>query len=82
MAERLERLTIFYWDGVRRLETLAKPDLPARELDAYADITTACFVGLGHRTAFPPSGDVAETSETTARLMMRGPSLPRPTALR
>lgn len=76
VAERLEKLTVFYRDGVRRLAALARPDLPAKELDAYADIMTACFIGLGHRTALAPSADIEEASSTTACLMMRSLNAP------
>lgn len=76
VAERLERLTVFYRGGVRRLASLARPDLPAKELDAYADIMTACFIGLGHRTVLAPSADIEEASNTTACLMMRSLNAP------
>jgi AcrR family transcriptional regulator len=77
VAERLEKLTFFYRDGVRRLAFLARPDFPAKELDAYADIMTACFIGLGHRTALAPSADIEEASNATACLMMRSLNAPR-----
>lgn len=71
VAERMEKLTAFYRDGVRRLAGLARPDLPARELDAYADIMTACFIGLGHRPVLAPAGNVDEASDSTACVLMR-----------
>ncbi|WP_454887595.1 TetR/AcrR family transcriptional regulator [Sphingomonas oryzagri] len=71
VAQRLESLTAFYRDGVRRLAALARPDLPARELDAYADIMTACFIGLGHRPALAPASKVNEASDSTACVLMR-----------
>jgi TetR/AcrR family transcriptional repressor of uid operon len=71
VAERLNTLTAFYRTGVRRLAELARPDLPASELDGYADIMMACFIGLGHRPAIAPCTDVEKASHTTATLMMR-----------
>src|SRR3546814_11790029 len=54
VAERFETQTAFYRDGIRRLAALARPDVPAAELEAYGDVMMACFIGLGHRTALPP----------------------------
>ncbi|ALR20174.1 hypothetical protein ATN00_07525 [Sphingobium baderi] len=71
VAERLDTLTAFYRTGVRRLAELARPDLPASELDSYADIMMACFIGLGHRPAIAPCADIEKASQTTATLMMR-----------
>jgi TetR/AcrR family transcriptional repressor of uid operon len=71
VAERLETLTAFYRIGIRRLAKLARPDLPADELDSYADIMMACFIGLGHHPAIAPSANVEKASQTTAILMMR-----------
>jgi AcrR family transcriptional regulator len=71
VAERLATLTGFYKDSVRRLAALARPDLDVSELDGYADVMLACFIGLGHRPALAPLSDITKTSETTARLMAR-----------
>ncbi len=71
VAERLDALIAFYRAGVRQLAALARPDVSPAELDAYVDIMTACFIGLGHRTAASHSIDVEQTSQNTACLMMR-----------
>src|SRR3546814_2491549 len=70
-AERFETQTAFYRDGIRRLAALARPDVPAAELEAYGDVMMACFIGLGHRTAMSPPVDPEATSHSTACLMMR-----------
>ncbi|SNS89826.1 transcriptional regulator, TetR family [Sphingopyxis indica] len=71
VAERFETQTAFYRDGIRRLAALARPDVPAAELDSYGDVMMACFIGLGHRTAMSPPVDAEATSHSTACLMMR-----------
>lgn len=71
VAERFETQTAFYRDGIRRLAALARPDVPAAELEAYGDVMMACFIGLGHRTAMSPPVDPEATSHSTACLMMR-----------
>ncbi|MGK0417386.1 MAG: AcrR family transcriptional regulator [Halopseudomonas sp.] len=71
VAEKLETLTTFFQDGVRRLAVLAQPDIPPGGLEAYVDIMMACFVGLGLRTALNSSVDVDQASRSTACLMLR-----------
>src|SRR3546814_19914193 len=70
-AERFETQTAFYRDGIRRLAALARPDVPAAELEAYGDVMMACFIGLGHRTSMSPPVDPEATSHSTDCLMMR-----------
>lgn len=72
VAERIETLFAFYRVGVRRLVTLARPDVSPAERDAYVDIMMACFIGLGYRTAASRSIDIEQTSRNTACVMMRG----------
>lgn len=71
VAERLETLVSTYQAGVRRLATLARPDIAADELGAYVDIMMACFIGLGLRTAFNTPPDIDIVSSRTAVLMLR-----------
>lgn len=71
VAERLETLTTFYQAGVRRLALLARPDMPAGDLDAYVDIMMACLIGLGLRTALNASVNIEQASSSTASLMLR-----------
>ncbi|MFA7553907.1 MAG: TetR/AcrR family transcriptional regulator [Spongiibacteraceae bacterium] len=71
VAERLETLINFYQEGVRRLAMLARPDIPADDLSAYADIMMACFVGLGLCTAIKTPAEIEQISSRTAFLMLR-----------
>lgn len=71
VAERLETLVSTYQEGVRRLATLARPDIAPDELGAYVDIMMACFIGLGLRTAFNTPTDIDTASSRTAVLMLR-----------
>ena len=71
VAERLETLVSAYQDGVRRLATLARPDITRDELGAYVDIMMACFIGLGLRTSLRTATDSDTASSRTAALMLR-----------
>src|SRR5690606_20717986 len=66
VADRLDPLTDFYRDGVRRLAALARPDVSAAELDAYVNVMMACFIGFGHRTTNSPYVDVEVISHGAA----------------
>jgi len=76
VATLLRRLTEYFQDCMRRLALLARPDAQADELEAYVEIMTACFIGLGYRQLLSPSDDVERTSQITACLMMRTLGLP------
>lgn len=78
VAERLEPLSEFYRDGIRRLAALARPDVSAADLDAYVDIMMACFIGFGHQASDSPSIDVDTKSHNAACLMMRALGLAQP----
>ncbi|MCF8710218.1 TetR/AcrR family transcriptional regulator [Rhizorhapis sp. SPR117] len=78
VADRLEMMTAFYREGIRRLAALARPDVPSEELEAYIDVMMACFIGLGHRVAIAPNADTESTSIRTACIMMRALGLPYP----
>ncbi|MAL94551.1 MAG: hypothetical protein CME40_05700 [Haliea sp.] len=71
VAEKLETLTSFFQAGIRRLALLARPDMRSEDLDAYVDIMTACFLGLGLRSILDSSVEVDRTSASTAGLMLR-----------
>ena len=77
VAERMRALSAPYRDKIRRLATLARPDGPAGELDAYADVMIACFFGLGHRTLWTPTVDIEQTSHDAARILLRALEAPR-----
>lgn len=80
VADRVDQLTDFYRDGVRRLAALARPDVSAAELDAYVNVMMACFIGFGHRTSNSPSIDVETTSHGAACLIMSALDLAQPGA--
>lgn len=75
VARRLESLTQFYRDGIRRLASLAKPSVSPDELEAYAEIMTACFIGLGFHSTISPA-DVDRIGRSTACLMTRALGVP------
>ncbi|WP_454883217.1 TetR/AcrR family transcriptional regulator [Sphingomonas oryzagri] len=76
VAERLTELATRYRARIRELAMLARPDVLAPELDAYADILMACFFGLGHRTLIAPSTDIERASHQTACLLARALAIP------
>ncbi len=71
VTEKVERLIAFYTGGIRRLATLARPDVSDDYLDAYVDIMMACFIGLGFRTTLEKSFDPDHSSTRVARLLLQ-----------
>ena len=69
VAEHLTSLTTVYRDGIRRLAVFAKPDSSLAELDAYVNLTFACFTGLLYRPVIKTTNE--ETSHNVACLLMR-----------
>lgn len=80
VAERLDSLTDFYRDGVRRLAALARPNVSAAELDAYVNVMMACFIGFGQRTSNSPPVDAEATSHGAACLLIKALGLAQPDA--
>ena len=74
VAERLETLTQFYRDGIRRLASLARPGVSPDELEAYVEIMMACFIGFGHHRVLS-SADIERIGRSTACLMTRALSV-------
>jgi AcrR family transcriptional regulator len=77
VAERMRTLTEMYRESIRYLAVLARPDAPPGRIDAYADLMTACFTGLGYRPAVGIS-DAEKASYEIACLLMTALGLPEP----
>jgi AcrR family transcriptional regulator len=71
VAERMGTLIGIYRDGIRRLATLARPDAPPDEADAYVDLMMACFVGLCYRPGIGGAANVEKASHNIASLAIR-----------
>jgi len=79
VAAQLKVLAGRYRQHIIELALLIRPDAATPELDAYADILTACFFGLGHRTLIAPNLDIDRASHQTACLLMQAlSSAPEP----
>lgn len=77
VAERMRTLTQMYRESMRYLAVLARPDAPPARIDAYADLMTACFTGIGYRPAIGIA-DAAKASYEIACLLMTALGLPEP----
>jgi TetR/AcrR family transcriptional regulator, repressor for uid operon len=77
VAERMRTLTEMYRESIRYLAVLARPDAPPGKLDAYADLMTACFTGIGYRPAIGIA-DAEKASYEIACLLMTALGLPEP----
>jgi TetR/AcrR family transcriptional regulator, repressor for uid operon len=76
VAAQLQVLAERYRARIRELALLVRPDAADPELEAYEDILTACFFGLGHRTLIAPNLDIERASHQTACLLMQALSEP------
>ena len=77
VAERMRTLTEMYRESIRDLAVLARPDAPSGKIDAYADLMTACFTGIGYRPAVGIK-DADKASYEIACLLMTALGLPEP----
>ena len=77
VAERMRTLTEMYRESIRDLAVLARPDASPGKIDAYADLMTACFTGIGYRPAVGIA-DAERASYEIACLLMTAMGLPEP----
>jgi TetR/AcrR family transcriptional regulator, repressor for uid operon len=77
VAERMRAMTQMYRESIRYLALLAQPNATPDRLEAYVDLMTACFIGVGYRHAVGIA-DADKVSYEIASLLTTVLGLPEP----